>query len=268
MFPDRSRQRVAIALLAGVVSFGGVSPGAGARPDVRAVFVTGGGTYDNSIFGVVQGLAGIAVTVVESDREAFMPGLEDRVDVVVLYNVSRTLPEAARATLRAFVEGGGGVVVLHHALASYGDWPWWWREVTGGRYVLSPEEGLAASRYSPNESIIAIPTGEHPITEPLGGQPIHLTDETYEGLWLSPEIEVLLRTGLSSSDGPLLWLGPHPGDRVVVFQSGHASSAHYNLGFRVLLRRSILWASGRLPEATAEAHSRFVADRNPEPSGN
>lgn len=216
------------------------------QQDVQALFVTGGGTYDNSIFRVMESLEGIASTHVPSDVAAFAPGFGKTTDVVVLYNVSRTLPEEARDRLRGFVDEKRGVVVLHHALASYGDWPWWWKEVTGGRYVLSPEEGLPASRYSPGKSIIALPTGNHPITAALGGLPIHLYDETYQGLWLSSEVEILLRTGLASSDGPLMWIGPQLGSRVVVFQPGHASSVHWNLGFRTLLRRAVLWAAGRL----------------------
>jgi hypothetical protein len=65
-------------------------------------------------------------------------------------------------------------------------------------------------------------------------------------MWISPDVDMLLRTGVSMSDGPLLWLSPYEKSRVVAIQPGHSSGAHLNLGFRFILQDVILWAGGRL----------------------
>ena len=78
------------------------------------------------------------------------------------------------------------------------------------------------------------------ITSRLGRFPIHLYDETYKGLGISPEVDVLLRTGLSTSDGPVVWVSAYEQLRVVAIQPGHTSSAQLNLAFRFTLQDAIL----------------------------
>ena len=213
---------------------------------LRVVFVTGGGSYENSIFRILDRMQGISWTHATSDNEAFKNDIRDQYDVVVLFNVSNSLEDPAKANLVDFVESGKGVVVLHHALASYYTWEWWYKEVVGGRYLLAPDGDQPASTYRQGEEIMAAPTREHPIVSSLESFPFHLYDETSKDLWISPEVDVLLRTGLSTSDGPLLWVSPYEKSRVVAFQPGHSSGAHMNVGFRNVLRDAVLWVGGRL----------------------
>ena len=70
-----------------------------------------------------------------SNVEAFSGDIRAKYDTLVLYDYSQDLDKAGRKNLRDFVEAGKGVVVLHQAIADYNDWPWWWQEVVGGRYV-------------------------------------------------------------------------------------------------------------------------------------
>lgn len=216
-----------------------------AKP-VRLLIVMGGGTYESSVFGFFDMLDGIDHTLVMSDTEAFEQDIRDQYDAVLMYNLSRSLPEPARSNLVSFLESGGGLVVWHHALANYGDWPWWHQDVVGGRYFFRSEGDHPASTYSQDESIVASPVKPHPVVSSLGGHPMHLYDETYKGLWISDKADVLLRTSQSSSDGPLVWVGPYEAARVVVIQPGHGSGAYYNLGFRLIVRDAIHWVAGIL----------------------
>ena len=134
-------------------------------------------------------------------------------------------------------------MVWHHALANYGSWEWWHQNVVGGRYLLRREGDHAASTYQQNESILARPEKAHPVVAGLDGQPIHLYDESYNGLWISDDIEVLLSTSISSSDGPLVWVGPYQAARVVVVQPGHGSSAYFNPGLRFIIRDAVRWVA-------------------------
>ena len=213
---------------------------------LRLLVVTGGGSYESTINTVFDRMNNIEWTHAESDKEAFAEDIRLKYDVVLFYNIGRELEDPARTNLVNYVENGGGVVILHHALASYNSWEWWYKEVVGGRYLLAADGDQRASTYRQGEAIMAIPAKEHPITKVLEGVPFHMYDETYKDLWISPDVQVLLRTGLSTSDGPLLWVSPYDKARVVVFQPGHSSGAHLNLGFRTVLREAILWTGNKL----------------------
>jgi type 1 glutamine amidotransferase len=213
---------------------------------IRVLVVAGGGFFETSFFDTFTPMANVSLTVSWSDQEAFHDDLRGRVDVVVLINRSATLPEPQRSNLRAFVEAGGGVIVVNQAMASYGDWPWWHQEVTGARYLSGPEGEYPSSAYRLNEPIIAVPSAQHPITRRLQGLPFHIFDETFLRVWMNPEIRVLAVTRNSSSDGPLMWLGPSSQYRVVVQTLGLTHGAHFNLAFRYLMEDSVRWAAGRL----------------------
>ncbi len=213
---------------------------------VKLIIVMGGGTYESSVFRFYDMLAGVDYTLFMSDKEAFAQDFTGQYAAVLLYNLSRTLPDTHKANLKQFIENGGGLVVWHHALASYGDWPWWYEKVVGARYLLQPEGDLPASTYMQNESIVAsVVDKKHPVMAGLEGHPMHIYGETYQRLWFADDIKVLLKTGLSSSDGPLVWLGPHTGERVVAIQPGHGSSEYYNLGFRHIMQDAIKWVARR-----------------------
>lgn len=211
--------------------------------DIRLLIVMGGGTYESSVFRFFDSLEGISHTLVMSDAEAFETDIRDRYDAILMYNLSRSLAEPQRANLVRFLENGKGLVVLHHALANYGDWEWWSRDVVGGRYLLDADGDQAASTYLQDQSVIASPTRDHPVVASLGGLPMHFYGETYRGLWISEEAEVLLKTSLTTADGPLVWIGPHPASRVIAIQPGHGSSEFYNLGFRAIVTDAIRWVA-------------------------
>jgi type 1 glutamine amidotransferase len=162
-------------------------------------------------------------------------------DVLVLYDSSSELDEAGRKNLRDFVEAGKGIVVLHHAILDYQDWPWWYQEVVGGRYLLKPESTLRASTYRHDEDLRVRPAADHPIVSAVG--PMHLRDETYKGMWIRPDVKVLMRTDNPTSDGPLAWISPYEKSRVVYIQPGHDSAAHRHPAYRALAHNAIVWSA-------------------------
>ena len=204
---------------------------------VRAMLVVGGHDHDPSLYSVFEGHPGIQVNV-NPHPKAFEGEMRERYDVLVMYDMLGGLSEKKRANLRKFAESGKGVVVLHHALASNGDWPWWYEEVVGGRYILE------TSTYKHDVELTVEPVGNHPVLK--GIPPMRLVDETYKGLWLSPRNTVLLRTPEPASDGPVAWVSGYGKSRVVVIQLGHDRQAHGYPPFRLLVQNAILWAGGRL----------------------
>jgi len=112
------------------------------------------------------------------EREAFSREIVSRFDVLVVYDFVQALGEEGKGHLRAFAEAGKGIVVLHHALCDYQDWPWF-EEMAGGRYLASDQGGWKASTYRHDVALFVKPVGSHPIIDPVG--PMQLVDETYKG---------------------------------------------------------------------------------------
>jgi type 1 glutamine amidotransferase len=217
------------------------------RPDadaVRALLVTGGHDHESSFYTIFEGhkdLAGIPVT---TSAAAFQNDLRGKYDVLVMYDFSRDLFETGKKNLRAFVEGGKGIVVLHHALLNYQDWPWWYDEVVGGSYRLKPEGGAPSSTVKNDQQIFVTPAAAHPITAGIG--PFQIVDETYRRMRFSPQARALLTTDNSNSDPWLAWIGPCKTSRVAAIQLGHGPSAFGHPSYRTLVHNAIMWTAGRI----------------------
>ena len=103
---------------------------------LRVLAVTGGHPYPKEFYALLDSVAGIEWHHASNAEEAYARPLETDYDVVVLHDMPLTTTEQQRQRLRAFVEAGGGVVALHHAIVDYPDWPWWAEHVIGGRYFV------------------------------------------------------------------------------------------------------------------------------------
>ena len=216
-----------------------------AASPIRVELVTGGHDHDPEFHSVFAGRADLQVNV-NPHPAAFARDMRKDTDVLVLYDLVQTaaLDDWQRKNLREFLESGKGMVVLHHAIADYDDWPWWSEHVVGGKYLLKPEGERPASTYKHDEDVYVQPATEHAITRGLA--PLYLRDETYKGMWISPGVTVLLKTDNPTSDGPVAWISPYEKSRVVYIQLGHGSFAHENPDYQELVHRAILWAGGRL----------------------
>lgn len=211
------------------------------RPDaVRVLLVTGGHDHDVEFYSAFDD-AGIKA-VVDPHPAAFSTDMRGRADVLALYDMIKSIDERRRNNLRAFVESGKGVVVLHHAICDYIDWPWWYEEVVGGRYLFEPVNGKKSSYRHDEEQLITVAM-EHPITRGLGAFRIY--DETYKDLWISSRVKVLLQSDNPTSDGPVAWISPYQKSRVVYLQLGHDRNANLNPKYQQLVRNAIQWAAGK-----------------------
>ncbi len=213
---------------------------------VRVLLVTGGHDHEASLYSVFEHQSDIRVNT-DPHPVAFRADLREKYDVIVLYDMIQDLPEVQKKHLRNFVESGKGLVVLHHAIANYQDWEWWWKDVVGGRYLLkdAPELGMKASTYKHDVDLGIEPSGKHPILKGLSSA--WMRDETYKGMWRAPGTQVLLTTKHATSDEALAWISPYAKSKVVFVQLGHGREAHENPWYRKLVRNSILWSAGRQP---------------------
>jgi uncharacterized protein len=213
----------------------------------RVLVVTGGHAYPTSFYTLFEGYPDIGWSHAPSQAEAFRPGMEERWDTVVFYDMHETIGEKERAALQKFVESGKGIVSLHHAIVNYTSWPWWHTEVIGGKFFTEASGGYGKSSARAGVEIVARPAkgaAKHPVLRGVG--PIVVRDEVYKGMWRSPKITVLMETDHPDNDRPVVYIGPHPGVRAVYIQPGHEEAAFRHPGYRKLVYNAVLWSAGRL----------------------
>ncbi len=211
---------------------------------VRGLVITGGHDHETAFYTLFEGYKDLAWLPVASSATAFASDLRSKYDVLIMYDFSRDLDEKGKKHLREFVESGKGIVVLHHALLNYQEWPWWYEEVVGGRYRLKSERGVPSSTVKDGQQIFVKPAGEHPITAGIG--PFHIVDETYKRMFISPRVKPLLTTDNPNSDRFLAWVGPCASSRVVAIQLGHGHTAFGHPTYGALVHQAILWSAGRI----------------------
>ena len=151
--------------------------------------------------------------------------------------------EAVQKNVQAYLEQGGGLLVLHHGILNFEESDWF-RDVVGGRYLLNPKDGMPASSYLHDQDLDVSVVTTHPITRGVSLTRIH--DETYKGMWIAKTNTVLLATKNATSDGPLAWVSNYAKARVVYIQLGHGSEAHHDPGYRALVKNAALWVAHRL----------------------
>jgi type 1 glutamine amidotransferase len=213
---------------------------------VRVLLVTGGHDHEASLYGIFEHDRRLRVNV-DPHPVAYRGDLRKRYDVVVMYDMVQDLSDAQKKNLRDFAEAGKGIVVLHHAIASYQSWDWWWKDLVGGRYLLKDEPSLnmKGSTYLHDVDLQIEPSGKHPVLK--GITSAWMRDETYKGMWRGPGIQTILTTKHPTSDEPLAWISPYAQSRVVYIQLGHGRDAHENPWYRRLVSNAILWSASREP---------------------
>lgn len=210
---------------------------------IRALLITGGHDHEAAFYSLFNGVEDIDRLPVDTAANAFKDDLRGKYDVLILYDFTRDLDEAGKRNLRAFVEGGKGVVVLHHALLDFQGWTWWSEEVVGGRYRLQREGASPSSGVKDGQQLFASPAAVHPVLD--GIHPFHIVDESYKNMYFSSRIKPLLTTDNPASDPTLAWIGPCATSRVVAIQLGHGRSAFGHPSYRALVHNAVRWAAGR-----------------------
>ena len=173
------------------------------------------------------------------------------------------------ANVRALLDAGMPLVVLHHACAAWPAWPEW-AEIVGAHflYQAGQSRGNATpdSGYALDVTHTVTPVADHPIT--AGIEPFTLTDELYLAPVFEDDVEPLFRsdfdfvdTNFSSAALALQgrlnergdWTHP-PGSNLVgwvkrarnsplvYLQFGDGPTAYRDPNYRKVLANAIRWA--------------------------
>jgi len=215
---------------------------------LKVFVITGGHGFEKEpFFKIFKDNSEIAFTAAEHAKTNATAYERDDLlsyDVVVLYDMPKTITDAQKQEFLSLFEKGTGLIVLHHALVSYQHWPEY-EKIIGGRYPESDGKSGAVTPEVGYEHGVDIPVvivaKDHPVTAGLKGFTIH--DEIYWGFRVQPDVTPLLTTTHPKSGKPLAWARAEGKSRVVYIQLGHGPEAFENPNYRQLLAQSIRWTA-------------------------
>lgn len=211
---------------------------------LKVLMTVGGVDYHTRIVRRLRNNPNIDLIVRDFDEDpaVFTDETLRSVDAVLMYHRDNVADDAERAALIGFLKRGGGIVVLHHSLANFQDWPAWSRDFVGGLYVFDGHEQLPASRYFAGFEGVAAATIAHPVTRRFD-RAWRYADESYERLWISDDVTPLLRTAAFGADDLLAWVGPSNRGRVVYIQPGHGERIMREPIYLNLLEDALIWTA-------------------------
>lgn len=178
-------------------------------------------------------------------------------------------PEPTRRNLETYMKNGGGLVVVHAANNSWGDWPefnrmiglggWGGRNEKSGPYVYYDAEGNIVRDGSPgkcgthgpqNEFVVTIRDKNHPITKGMPDFWMHSKDECYSLLRGPAENMTILATAADTPElkakgrnEPMLMAINYEKGRVFNTTLGHDVDAFQGVGFITTFLRGTEWAA-------------------------
>ena len=130
-----------------------------------------------------------------------------------------------------------GIVVMHHGLLAYPQWPQW------NQIVGIADRTLAG--YEHDETLhIEVADRTHPITQGMADWT--MVDETYDMANAPSDKQILLTVKHANSMSTIAWAHQYGHSRVFCLQLGHDDQAWADQNFRNVLARGLAWSCGRL----------------------
>ena len=152
-------------------------------------------------------------------------------DGLIIYANHDSLPPAQESAMRAFVEGGKGLIPLHSASGCFRNSEWYIKTI-GGQFESHKTGSF--------KNVILKP--DHPV---MKGIPEFVTwDETYVLKNLNPDNQVLGERIDGEVHEPYTWVRNEGKGRVFYTAYGHEDQTWTNIGFLNMVRNGVLWAIG------------------------
>lgn len=152
-------------------------------------------------------------------------------DGLIIYANHEVLPKEQEEALKAFVEGGKGLIPLHSASGCFRNSEWYIKTI-GGQFA-SHKTGIFKN---------VILKADHPIMKGIGE--FETFDETYVHKNLNSDITVLGERVEGNHREPYTWIRTEGKGRIFYTAYGHEDKTWTNIGFLDLVRNGVLWALG------------------------
>ena len=214
---------------------------------IKTAVITGGHSFDLIEFHeLFRSYPSLDAYIQHLDDFASSPQeVRDSYDALVFYFFPREGPTdesqpwwagKQKSAMEHLAESGQGLVVLHHALLAYPDWPVW-AELVGVE--------VRDFDYYHGETMNVYPTDvDHPII--AGLSPWTMVDETYDMPDAGKGSEILLTTDHPKSLKTIAWTRSFARSRVFCCELGHDHVAWKDPNFRTVVERGVLWSVGKL----------------------
>ncbi|TDE16758.1 PVC-type heme-binding CxxCH protein [Dyadobacter psychrotolerans] len=164
----------------------------------------------------------------------------NKYDGLIIYANHDSLPPAQENAMKAFVEGGKGLIPLHSASGCFRNSKWYIKTI-GGQFA-SHKTGRFKN---------TILKADHPVMK--GITDFETWDETYVHQNLNPDKTVLGERIEGDQHEPYTWVRNEGKGRVFYTAYGHEDSTWTNKGFLDLVRNGVLWAVGDKVKSQIEA---------------
>jgi type 1 glutamine amidotransferase len=184
--------------------------------------------------------------VVSGDLAMYLPEQIRRFDAIVMNNssgpwITPTDADMERAEFKAmgqtkaaveqvlrqafldYVKNGGGIVLVHYAIAANAHWPEF-RELCGGKFTGHPW----------NEEIgVTVEEPDHPLVAAFGGRDFRLTDEIYEygPPYDRSKLRVLLSLDPAKSNMGVKWINRKDNDFALAWVKSVGKGRVFNTSF-------------------------------------
>src|ERR1035437_3171860 len=108
---------------------------------IRIVVITGGHDYKAEQFNQMLASLGENITYKVAELPGayslFLPENRNKYDVLVLYHMWQEITSEQAKTFADLIREGKPLVVLHHSICAYDDWPEYFN-IIGGKYFHKP----------------------------------------------------------------------------------------------------------------------------------
>ncbi|MDF1515813.1 MAG: ThuA domain-containing protein [Anaerolineae bacterium] len=219
---------------------------------IKIAVITGGHNFDVQPFHqLFRLLSGVDAYIQHTDEFVSETAeVRDSYDAFVFYSMFKDTPTddvawyagKPKTALERLGETKQGIILLHHALLAYPDWPMW-DDIAGMRKRIMRS-------YHQNEQVaVDIADSEHPIAKGMASWKV--IDETYildnavmpEAV---PGNRIFLTTQHPRSMQAFGWTRQYKQARVFCFPSGHGYATYANPNFQTVLHRGIEWVTGHI----------------------
>ena len=161
-------------------------------------------------------------------------------DGLIIYANHDSLPPAQESAMRAFVEGGKGLIPLHSASGCFRNSAWYIKTI-GGQFASHKVETFE------NKILKA----DHPVMKGITN--FKTWDETYVHKNLNPDKTVIGERVEGDHHEPYTWVRNEGKGRVFYTAYGHEDSTWTNNQFLELVKNGVVWAMGNKVEGQIKA---------------
>ncbi len=212
---------------------------------IKIMLVTGGHAFDTiQFFELFDELDGIEYVHFSQPKanEKLVKDLAQDFDVLVFYDMWKTISEKEKAAYLKLTEQGKPFLFLHHSIASYQNWPEF-EKIIGGKYFEKgkdvPEELL--STYDHDVWVYSKVETYTPVTKGL--RDLRFFDEVYGNVRVSDEVIPLLKTRHPKSMEVIAWENHYNASEIIYLQPGHDKRTYVEADYRKLILQAIEYLS-------------------------